>query len=237
MIATDDETLMAFLDGELDEVRRARIERALAEDPTLRDRLEVQRLLRERLAAHYAPVVEEEVPERFRRMLESQVVDLSAARARRARPLWQSFAALAATLLLGLLFGRGLAPSSPVVLENGAMVARGELAQALDTQLASAPPAGARTRIGVTFARADGSLCRTFERAELAGLACREDSDWRLAATAAGAGESRSEYRQAGSGSARMLEAAQELMAGEPLDAEAERRARDSGWQAVPAAP
>ena len=233
-MAIDDETLMAFLDGELDEVRRARIEQALAGDPTLRDRLEVQRRLRERLAAHYSPVIQEDIPERFRSMLESRVVDLSATRASRARPLWQSFAAVAATLLLGLLLGRGLAPSSPVAIEEGVMVARAELAQALDTQLASAPLAGAQTRIGVSFARADGSLCRTFERAEMAGLACREDGDWRLLATAAGAGIGQSEYRQAGSGSARVLESAQELMAGAPLDAEAERRARDSGWQRVP---
>jgi len=233
MMAIDDEMLMAFLDGELDEVRRARVERALGEDPELRARLEVQRRLRERLAAHYGPVAEEEVPERFRRMLETETVDLSAARARRARPLWRSYAALAATLLLGLLLGRGLAPSLPIAVEDGAMVARGDLALALDTQLASAPPAGAGTRIGVTFARAGGSLCRTFERVELAGLACREGGDWRLVVTAAGGESGRSEYRQAGSGSAPVLEAAQELMAGEPLDAQAERRARDSGWQGV----
>jgi len=234
-MAVDDERLMAFLDGELDEVARARVERALAGDPVLRDRLEVQRRLRERLAAWYGPVAGEEVPERFRRMLESRVVDLSSARARRAGPLWRNFAALAATLVLGLLIGRGLAPSSTVMLEDGAMVARGELARALETQLASAPPADAATRIGVTFARADGSLCRTFEAEALAGLACREDGGWRLVASAAGTGGAGGEYRQAGSGGALVLAAAQEMMAGDPLDADGERRARDSGWRNVAA--
>ena len=47
---------------------------------------------------------------------------------------------------------------------------------------------------------------------------------------AAGAGAPRGGYRQAG-GSPLVAQAAQELMTGEAFDAEAERRARDSGWR------
>ena len=48
----DDEMLMAFVDGELDEIAGARIERQAAEDPELRRRIEIQRRLRSRIAAH-----------------------------------------------------------------------------------------------------------------------------------------------------------------------------------------
>jgi hypothetical protein len=222
----DDDLLMAFLDGELDEMTRVRVERALAADADLRARLDVQHRLRARLAAHYGPAIEEEVPARFRAMLDSNVVPF-----RRARPLWQTFAALAATLVLGLALGSRLpAPGGPVGIEKGQMVAQGTLADALETQLASAQGPGAATRIGVTFADADGRLCRTFE-GEVSGLACRGDQGWQLMMTGAGAHGQREGYRQAASGDPRILAAAQEMMAGEPLDAAAERRARDRGWR------
>ena len=232
----DDDMLMAFADGELDEMGCARVERALAEDPSLQARLDIQLRLRARLAAHYAPVVEEAVPERFRAMIETEVVDLSAARARRARPLWQYFAALAATLVLGLAVGRTLlvpaAPDAgPIAVEGGAMMARGDLAEALDTRLASAQASDAATRIGVSFARSDGRLCRTFDSAAAAGVACRTDAGWQVMVTAAGSGGQRGQYRQAGSENLLVQQAAQEMMAGEPLDDAAERRARDSGWR------
>lgn len=228
----DDESLMAFLDGELDAVRRARVEQALDADPELRARLEAQRRLRERLAAHYGPVADEPVPERLRALLETNVVELP--RPARRMPAWPWAAALAASLVLGLAIGRSLPEGGPVAASGGAIVARGELAEALDGQLASAQAADADTRIGITFARGDGGWCRSFERADLSGLACREDGGWRLVITAPGSATS-SEYRQAGSGSLAVMQAAQEMMAGEPLDAESERRVRDSAWR--PSAP
>ena len=230
----DDDILMAYADGELDEIARARVERAVAADPELHARLERQQKLRATLAAFYGPTAEEGVPERFRAMLETNVVPFPAARARPARPAWQHFAALAATLVLGLAVGRTLlAPAGgPVGVENGTMVARGQLATALDTQLASAQPADAATRIGTSFAASDGRLCRTFDSAALAGVACRGDQGWQLLMAAPGASSAaQGGYRQAGSGNPLVAEAAQELMAGEPFDAAAERRARDSGWR------
>jgi hypothetical protein len=235
MMEIDDDLLMAFADGELDAVTMKRVERAVAQDPALQSRLDAQRRLRARLEAHYAPAIEEEVPERLRAMLETNVVDLPAARAQPARPIWQSFAAIAATLVIGLALGRAL-PSvgqGPASFQDGAIVARGNLADALDTQLASAQPANAATRIGITFASNDGRLCRTFDDQDLAGLACRRVDGWQLVMTTAGSRGSGSEFRQAASGNPLVLQAAQDLLSGEPLDAAAERRARDSGWRPV----
>jgi len=234
MMAIDDDMLMAFVDGELNEVNRARVERAAAEDPALRVRLEQQQRLRARLAAHFGPAVEEEVPERFRALLNTDVVPFPVAKPRPARPLWQTLTALAATLLLGLAIGRTLlAPgaSGPFAVEGGAMVARGELAQALDTQLASAQAQDAPTRIGVSFTNNDGRACRTFDSQAAAGVACRGDAGWQVMMTAAGSGGRRTDYRQAGSANLLVQQAAQEMMAGDPYDDVAERRARDSGWR------
>jgi hypothetical protein len=226
---SDDDLLMAYADGELDEVSRARVERAIAEDPALRARLEQQRRLRATLAAHYGPVAEQAVPERLRAMLDTNVVALAARP--RPRPLWQSLTALAAALVLGLAIGRSLlTPAGPIGMENGTLVARGPLAEALDSQLASAQPADSATRIGISFAASDGRLCRTFENAGVSGLACHDESRWELMMAAVAANGPRGGYRQAGS-DAQVLAVAQEMMAGEAHDAAAERRARDSGWR------
>lgn len=231
MVITD-ERLMAWLDDELDAAAREEVEAALAADAGLRDRLETQRQLRDRLTARYNPVADEDVPAHLRAMLEPKIVDLGAERARRTRPIWQSVAAIAAALVLGIAIGRAtLDGGGPVAVENGVMIARGSLATVLDTQLASAQAPDAETRIGVSFAGTDGRLCRTFEDAALSGLACHDARGWQVVVAAPGSPAQRSDYRQAGSGSPLALQAAQEMMAGEPLGAEAERRARDSGWR------
>lgn len=213
---------------------RARVERAAADDPEIARRLDRQRRLRERLAAHYGPVVEEAVPARFGALLDRAPVDLADARRRHRPAAWHLPAAIAASLVLGLFAGRMLPPTSggDVATAEGMLVARGALAEALDSRLASEQAADSLIRIGISFAASDGRPCRTFDGAELSGLACRSEGDWRLVVTAPGSAAQASQaYRQAASGSSLVFEAAQEMMAGEPFDAEAERRARDSGWR------
>lgn len=232
----DDEMLMAFVDGELDEIASARIERQAAEDPELRGRIEAQRRLRSRIAAHYAPVAEEPVPDRFRALLENEVVDLASARPKRRVAGWQNLGAIAASLVVGLFAGQWLqlGGSGPVAVGEGGLVAQGDLAQVLDTQLASAPTAEAQARVGISFVSTEGQMCRTFESSALTGLACRDDGRWRLVVTAPGNAAGQGEYRQAGSGSLIVMQTAQDMMSGDPLDAAAERRLRDSGWRNVP---
>jgi hypothetical protein len=238
MTRPTDETLMAYADGELDGEARAEVERALAEDAELRAALAAQQALRARLAGHYGPIAAEEVPPRLRRLLDSdeageagQVVDLAAARARwQSRFGWPAFAAMAASLAVGVLAGQtALAPGGPVAVKRGILLARGELATALDSQLASAPVAGADYRIRLSFEDQDGRLCRTFEGPAFDGIACRDSGGWAVALTATPAERRATEYRQAAS--ALVAERAQAMMAGEPLDAGAERRARDRGWR------
>ena len=77
MMRTDDETLMRYADGELNEIARDRVERALAADPALMARLGGHRALKARIAAHYGPVAGEDVPERLSALLAGNVVSIS----------------------------------------------------------------------------------------------------------------------------------------------------------------
>ena len=110
-------------------------------------------------------------------------------------------------------------------------VAGGALAEALDTQLASASATSGHTRVGTTFHGADGRVCRTFDGADVAGFACRDGSSWQIEMMAPGSGRQGSGYQQATSGAMLVLQAAQERMVGEPVGEEEERRLRDTGWQ------
>ncbi|MBM3571784.1 MAG: anti-sigma factor [Alphaproteobacteria bacterium] len=65
MPAIDDITLNAYLDGELDAASAREVEASLAEDATLRRRLEQLTLATGLLRAAYAPPLHESVPDRF----------------------------------------------------------------------------------------------------------------------------------------------------------------------------
>jgi len=229
----DDELIAAYADGELHNVIQARFDDDLERDDALRARVEQERMLRARLGSRYDTVINDPVPERLRAMLDteprSQVVSIAEARRRRLLPqrAWIP-AALAASLAVGLFGGQLLGGREGGI--SSMPIAGGELAQALDTQLASTPATVSATRIGVTFRDSDGRICRTFDGADVAGFACRSNGQWRLEMLAPGSGGQGQGYQQASSGSLLALQAAQERMAGEPLDETQERSLRDAGW-------
>lgn len=216
----DRETIGAFVDGELSEIERRRVEAALVDNPVLAQQVEAERRLRTLLKARFDPISEAPVPERLEQTVRegAKVVPLPR-RSGWAAPQW---AAIAATLVLGLLLGRQLHP------ERDPLLATGPLAQALETQLASAQPPNASVRIGLTFKAHDGAWCRTFEQKRLDGIACRQDGSWRLRQLSAGP-EQVTEYRQARSGG--IAAEAQDMAADAPLDAEQEHVAVASGWK------
>lgn len=222
----DDATLLAFVDGELDAVTARRVERAVADDPALGAAVAAQRALRARVGAAFADVATAPVPDRLAAMLAGTVVPIG--RPARPRPRWIDATALAACLVGGVLVGQRWSDGS-VSGTGTRLVASGPLARALDTQLASL---AGETRVLLSFRDRGGTLCRVFAAPALDGIACRDRAAWTLRRTglpeatrAAGA------YRQAGSSSAPLLAEAQDMMAGRPLDAAAERRARAQGWR------
>jgi len=229
----DDELIAAYADGELHTLVQDRFEEALGRNEALRARVEREKMLRARLGGHFDPVLDEPVPETLRAILEAKpatpVTSIADARERRRLPrqAWIP-AAMAASLAVGLFGGQLIVGRDGV---SSMPLAEGGLAEALDTQLASAPAASGDTRIGTTFRDGEGRVCRTFDGAEVAGFACRDDRAWRIEMLAPGSGRPGSGYQQATSGAMLVLQAAQERMAGEPVHENEERRLRDSGWR------
>ena len=237
-MAEDRELAAAYVDGELAGAELAAFERTMLEHPAVRAQVEAERALRDRLARHYAPVMDEPVPDRLRAMFaeegEARIIDFASEKAKRqpSLPRWMNFGAIAATLAVGMIAGQMVDLSGgPVSSRDGQLIARAGLEKALDVQLASAQPTDARVRIGVSFRDPAGAICRTFESADLAGIACRAEGQWQLRQTVASDRKATTEYRQAGSAHAAIMAAAQAMMTGEPLDAAAERKAREAGWR------
>ncbi|HUQ08988.1 MAG TPA: hypothetical protein VM146_01640 [Steroidobacteraceae bacterium] len=248
----DEETLMAYADGELDAASRAEIAAAIEQDPELAGRVAKHRALRTEVAGALSSVIDQSVPERLRAAARGP---LSAAPpAPEARPRgnvvqfpsrgshapgapWRAreWTAMAASLVLGGLIGWHFMARSTgdVTSRGGALVARGELAEALDKQLASDQANDASVRIGLSFKSKDGSYCRSFvsRASSAAGLACRKDSDWQLAFTEAIDPEAGGVRQAASELSPSLLKAVEARMAGDTLDANGERTARDAAWQ------
>ena len=231
MTDIDEAMLIAWVDGELDEVTRRRVDRAVADDPALAERLALHRRLRERVAGHYAPIEAEAVPPAMATLLRdsAKVVPF----ARPAAPRWRNWGmvgAIAASLVLGLGIGHlSSGPSGPVAMRGGTLRAQGQLASALDSQLASTQQ-DAAIRIGLSFQRKGGGWCRSFDGKSLAGVACRNEQGWQVQQLLPGT-EQASAYRQASSGDPRIMATVDALIDGTPADANQEAAAKAKGWR------
>jgi hypothetical protein len=240
-----DERLMAYADDEVDAVERESIESALRGDPALAARAQAMMQLRVRLQSGLQAELDDPVPERLRGLMElpaaASVIDLSAERRRRgAEPgttpsrwtAWWQLGGMAASLLVGVLLARGLfGTEAPFDERSGRVVASGALAQVLSSHLASDALGGA-VAVQLSFVDRGGAYCRTFSIERAAGLACREGEAWvlqqLLATEAAPAGAMR---QAASSLPSALLKSVDQRIAGEALDAAAERAAREGGWR------
>lgn len=236
-----EEMLMAYVDGELDPIAAARVEAAMADDPELAAAVARERALRRRLRSAFGPIAEKPVPERLIAAARGETSRSrrtpGTAGSSRRRTAWRYGGAMAAGILIGVLFVRALPDRSGGEWRSGAdgaLLADGSLAQALDEQLASAPAAGAAA-IGLSFKDKRGEYCRTFTttspRAQ-AGLACRGSRGWYVSllmeAPASPAGEIRTASTTLPPA---LLGEVDARIQGEPLDAAAERSAREAGWR------
>jgi hypothetical protein len=250
-----DELLAAYVDGELEGAERVRVEQAMAEDAQLAQRVAQQRALRARLRGAFDGVLQEAAPQRRAQAAKlgapsgpAQVIDLARVRAERARRgsgqrivkvrRFTIAASLVVGLMAGALIQRLSAPGSATELHDGSLLARGALAHALNEQLAGAAPSGAEVRVGLTFRARSGNYCRTFALSgsrPLVGLACREQEQWHVlnlvgaeGSSLAGNGQN---LRMVGSNlPPTLLQAVNDHISGEPLNAAAEVRARNNGW-------
>ena len=240
-----DETVMAYVDGELDDATRAALEVAMTTDTDLAERIARERRLLARLHSEFDPVLREPMPERL-----LAAANATSAKARTGNIIrlkripgrewsWPQWSAIAASLILGVLIAPLLRhePSEGALgIRDGKVLASGALAHALSEQLAGNQVADAPVHVGVSFLSRNGDYCRTFtlrEKSTIAGLACREGGGWRLAAMAAmdRATSGSGEYQPAASSLPPAIEqSVDELIVGDPLDAKAEAAARGNGW-------
>lgn len=264
----DDATLLAYLDGQLDDDQYTPVEDALAQHPALRERLQALVDSGEQVQRAFDAKLQEPVPARLVQAIlqaplnltpPTRAASITAApgigqRAAQALSAWWQApaaggwgrAALAsvAVLAMGVWLGQSL--------QNDGATAAATLAQGQavpDIALASAlelAPSGRRlntaqghVEVIATFARADGALCREFERQQGAqvdvGIACRgaeggAAAPWQVAMvvsdtrTTAGYQTASDAQHQAVN---RYID--QQLQAA-PLDAATERALIDKAW-------
>jgi anti-sigma factor RsiW len=93
--------VLAYVDGELAPAERAAFEREMAADPGLAAEVAGHRALARKVGGAYAPVLDEPVP---------LALTLAASAANEGRRGWApaQWAAVAASLVVGVLVGRGL---------------------------------------------------------------------------------------------------------------------------------
>jgi hypothetical protein len=225
-----DETFFAWLDGELEPAEAAAIDAMVAADPNLRQRAAEHRALQGSLHDAFDSIADAPLPGRLltaARQRKAEVIDLAVHRGP-ARPISvrAQWAAMAATLVIGIIAGSLIngGPSTSIAREDGRLVATAALEHALYTRLASAPVADG-PRIGLTFRDAAGNICRSFTDDGASGLACHEGGDWRIRGLfQAGEGQ-QSQFRMAAGPDPRLGDLIDSTIAGEPLDAVAERQA------------
>ncbi|ARS26806.1 zf-HC2 domain-containing protein [Sphingomonas sp. KC8] len=235
----NDETLFAYLDGELPAAEAARVEEALAIDPALREKLSAQRALRERLQRAFDPITSEELPAALAHATAPRgatVIDMAAARTAKAQRVPKElggWAAIAAALVAGLVGGylMNAQPNGPAIERDGRMIAAAPIASALDRQLASAGKPQGPVQVHLTFRDASGAICRSFAAPAASGVACHEQDRWIVRALFAPDKQQDGPYRTAASGSAALLAYIDGVIAGEPFDAAAEDAARATGWR------
>jgi hypothetical protein len=240
-----DEVLMAYADGELDEAARQQVQDAINQDPDIARRVATHLGLRESLRVCFEPILEEPVPDRLiaaarakpRDSSQPNVVPLRGARAP-VRP-WPTRAALAASFALGALalqLGTSLRQSQSITERDGQLLASGHLDQALSNQVSGSAESQTPVQIGVSFLSKSGRYCRTFQLRDstsIGGLACKDADNWKLEilARADGSPSSNPEYRPAASNvPPAVIQAVNDTIAGEPLDAKAEAAARAQQW-------
>lgn len=188
----DDEELMAFADGAIEEPRFSDIAAAIEADPELARRLELLVAGGEAARAVYGPLADRPVPDRLRRSVETAIAAVETTkvvpfRRPHSRPAWQA-AAIAASVALVLAAPAGYFFARTA--EDLSIAVGQPLAPALVAQL-EAVPAGGEAALGAatlrpiaTFTDAGRNLCREFEldrEVTTVAVACRSGDSWQVA--------------------------------------------------------
>ncbi|WP_419814704.1 anti-sigma factor [Glacieibacterium sp.] len=234
----DEAELIAWLDGELAPADAARVAGAVAVDPALAKLADAHRRVAERLRKGFAPLATEPVPAALVAAANAgapgNVVDFrrpEAAPSAARRFVLPNWTALAATLLVGVMAGAlVVSGGEDLAGRSGEVTAGGALANALDTQLASAPR-GEAIRVALTFRAHDGRLCRTWSNPTQTGVACRAGDSWAIKALLTAPPQQQGAYRTASGASPQLMAIVDAMIDGPALGAAEEAAARDKSWR------
>jgi hypothetical protein len=152
---------------------------------------------------------------------------------------WIPVCAMACGMGLGVMLASSFGLGTDLHSQNGTLIAQGELAHVLSSSLSGEEAnVGSAARVASSFWSKNGSFCRSFvtrgnAESALSGIACRERGAWRIAATAtmAPADATRAQL-VTGDLPASIRNVMDNLIVGQPLDADAERQLRNQGWRA-----
>lgn len=238
---TDDDRLMAYLDGAMDEAQMSAFEQELAARPDLAQRAE-------RFAANDAllrQAFDEPVPATLTASVKAAIVTASASPARGPtasndnmpgwrRWQWPGLGAAAAAAAVFLLVGlpdranNDMEPAVVAMLDNLPSGQSGNLGK------------GETITPRLTAKAADGRYCREFVRdggqSAGTGIACREAARWTLEAFVknAAAQDATDQIRTAGGKDNRILDAAYaRLSISDPLGKEEEEMLLSTGWEKI----
>jgi len=194
----DDETLMAFADGELDDVTSRRVEEALETDEALAERLAVFLDTRTAVASAMKPLIDEPVPDALeasvRRMAqeasarlagtdEGKIVSFRRPETPQVRVTRQQWLMPVAASILAVVTGIGGFMAGRSIEPTGSF--ENTIAAALDGQASGSDVAlgGSDTlHIIASFVDGHGDLCREYElrrqQENTATVACRMQGKW-----------------------------------------------------------
>lgn len=235
MTHVDDEMLMAAVDGELDAALTAQINELALTDPAVAARLARFRRSRDAVAAAFAPLAEEPVPEHL----------LAAARGERPRAGWTprlvlpaAAALVAFGVAMGVLLPNVIAPQTLTggsLLASVAAVEWGPQLEATPTGSELSVPVSGRilaARVTATYPTDEGD-CRSFtvtaEGGTVDGLACVGGFGWQTVVLLPAGQDG---YETASAGATGAIDALLDALgAAEPRSPEDEAARIGDGWR------
>jgi hypothetical protein len=244
----DDDTLVAYLDGRLDEAKSAALEAALPHDESLSARLDALARASELAQRSLEPVLREPVPPTLIAAIwrapdpRTREVGGHARKGITARlARWLAPGPRLAIASLALVVGAGWLVLRPggAALDTGDLIAEGALSLALDTAASGETLHTREATLSLlgSFVAADGRSCRAFEqrrgRSDTLAVACRDidASAWRVAFAQQAPALDSPGYQPAGDPRAEAVEHfLRETLRATALDAGEERGLIERGW-------
>lgn len=238
----DEETLIAYVDGELPVDAERRFEETLSRDAALQHRVDEQRKLRASLRAAFAPMLTEEIPPNILKAINTAPASRQWRRQEAFRwtrifgrtatqfQIRMAVGTAVAVIMLVAVVWRESGTSDLFANRDGVTIAQGALATALDTRLAS--DTGPGPQMGLSFRDKTGSVCRTFAVSQNAGIACRTNGTWQIATLIDTGKQAPADFHAAGSEMPAVLRTTiSHMIAGDAFDATQERASRARGWK------